>query len=349
MTRRTFAAVVAVACLGVLWVAALVIPVPYVTYKPGLSLDVLAERNGKEIVQVSGHKVFRDNGELRMTTIFLTRPDTKLSLFDALQAWLSPDDAVYPRSEVYPEGQTAEQSAAESAVMMVGSQEYATAAALHELGYRFPTVVEVYNVEKGLPADGKLEVRDQFLKVNGKQVTKAQDIIDGVDHTPDGKTVTFVVRRAGKDVTVTIEPKVIDGDRRIGILPGDGYRFPFSVSVDVPEAIGGPSAGLMFSLAIYDTLTPGSLTDGKIIAGTGTIDADGKVGPIGGIQQKIVTAQQADAQLFLVPAENCGDALGAPDRGMRLVKVTTMESALSSIRAWVKDSSVSLPSCQDNG
>jgi len=348
MSRRILAACIAVGCLGALWVAAMLMPVPFVTYKPGLSLDVLAEEKGEEIVQVSGHKTYRDDGELRMTTIRLTPKDGKVSTFEALDAWVDGDKAIYPRSLIYPPDQSLEESQTESAVQMLTSQDFATAAALHALGYTFPQVVEVYSVSAGMPADGKLQVRDQLRTVNGDPVRTAQDIIDAVRGTPEGGEVTFGVMRKGKPVTVTIQPTTDDGHQRVGILPGDGYVFPFSVSVNIPEEIGGPSAGLMFSLAIYDTLTPGSLTGGRIVAGTGTIDADGKVGPIGGIQQKIVTAEDAQAELFLVPADNCQDALGAPDSGMRLVKVTTMASAMKSIKAWVDDPGAPLPSCEES-
>lgn len=347
MSRRTLAALIALGCLGALWAAAILTPVPYVTYKPGLSLDVLAEDRGREIVQVSGHKVYRDAGELRMTTIRLTAQDSTVSIFDAVAAWLSPDDAIYPRELIYPEGTTAEQTDEESAVQMVSSQEYAAAAALRQLGYKLPKLVEVFSVKAGMPADGKLKVRDQFISVNGVAVTSGQQIIDAIQGTPDGKQVTFVVRRGAKRVTVSMEPTLVEGDKRIGIMPGDGYELPFDVRVAIPEEIGGPSAGLMFSLAIYDTLTPGSLTGGSIIAGTGTIDADGKVGPIGGIQQKIVTAERAQAELFLVPADNCADALNAPDSGLRLVKVETMASAMKSIKAWVANPDAALPSCEE--
>jgi len=347
MSRRILAACIAVGCLGALWIAAFLVPVPYVTYKPGITLDVLAESAGDEIVQVSGHRVYRDNGELRMTTILLTGPDQHLSLFDALDAWIDSDKAIYPRSVVYPEGQTVEEAETETAVQMLTSQDFATAAALHALGYTFPHVVEVYSITPGMPAEGKLEVRDQIRRVNGEPVNEAQDIIDAIVGTESGHKVTFDVTRKGKPVTVAIEPRLVDGRQRVGILPGDGYIFPFSVSVNIPEEIGGPSAGLMFSLAIYDTLTPGSMTGGKIVAGTGTIDGDGAVGPIGGIQQKVVTAEQAHAELFLVPADNCADALKAPDKGMRLVKVTTMESAMASIKAWVADPTTELPRCEE--
>lgn len=121
--------------------------------------------------------------------------------------------------------------------------------------------------------------------------------------------------------------------------------LPFEVSVNIDDGIGGPSAGLMFSLSIYDTLTPGSLTGGEIIAGTGTVDALGTVGPIGGIQQKIVAARDAGAELFLVPADNCGEALGAPRGDLRLVKVESTKDAITSLESWVDDHDADLPTC----
>ena len=122
--------------------------------------------------------------------------------------------------------------------------------------------------------------------------------------------------------------------------------FPFEVSVNIDPSIGGPSAGLMFSLGIYDTLTPGSLTGGETVAGTGTIDATGKVGPIGGIQQKIAGARAAGAELFLVPPDNCGDAVGAANGDMRLVKAASMHTAVEAIETWADDPDADLPTCK---
>ena len=101
----------------------------------------------------------------------------------------------------------------------------------------------------------------------------------------------------------------------------------------------------MFSLAIFDTLTPGSLTGDQVVAGTGTIDEEGKVGPIGGIQQKIVGAREDGAKLFLVPPDNCDDALGARNGDMRLVKAVTMHAAVQAIEKWVEDPDAKLPTC----
>jgi PDZ domain-containing protein len=139
----------------------------------------------------------------------------------------------------------------------------------------------------------------------------------------------------------------ITGSPQIGIFLGQGFILPFPVTVTIDPRIGGPSAGLMFSLAIYDTLTPGSLTGGAVVAGTGTISPNGSVGPIGGIQQKIVAAADAGATLFFVPPGNCKEALSADvnKNEIELVKAPTMDSALHSLQAYAKNRHASLPHC----
>jgi PDZ domain-containing protein len=230
---------------------------------------------------------------------------------------------------------------------MVSSQDTAVAAALTQLGEKVDPVVEVLDVTPGLPADGKLEVRDVLLQVGGTEVTGPQDVVDAVDAASPGDPVEFVVRRGKKEVAVDVTPEEVDGDLRIGITPGVGFDFPFQVSVDIADNIGGPSAGLMMSLAIYDTLTPGSLTGGAHIAGTGTITPAGKVGPIGGIQQKIAAARDAGAELFLVPADNCDGIGGVDPDDMRLAKATTMDDAVKTLDDWVADPDTDLPSCEE--
>jgi PDZ domain-containing protein len=158
--------------------------------------------------------------------------------------------------------------------------------------------------------------------------------------------VPFVVQRGTRQVHVAVTPKVTDGQPLVGITLGQLYHWPFEISVNIDKNIGGPSAGLMFALSIYDTLTPGSLTHGGKVAGTGTIDAQGHVGVIGGIEQKIAGARQAGAQLFLVPPGNCVDALTAHPGSMRLAKATTLKSAISEVKAWSADHDVKLPQCK---
>lgn len=347
---RTLAIVVGSCALVVLWLAALLLPVPYVVYSPGVTVDVLGTTGGdadEEIIEVSGHEVFRDDGQLRMTTVYVTQPQGKVNLFKAMNAWISDEQAVLPYEQVYPEDLTAEQSRLESAVEMVSSQDAATAVALREMGEDVRRVIQVLNVEQGLPAEGELEVRDVLISVDGQPIKEATDVIEAV-RSSDGGPIDFGIERDGKKMDVSITPEKTSDGPRIGVVPGPGYQFPFQVSLNIDPTIGGPSAGLMFSLAIYDTLTPGSMTDGETIAGTGTIDEEGQVGRIGGIQQKIVAARDAGAELFLVPAGNCSDAVGAPAEDMRLVKVETMSQAKDALETWVDDRDATLPSCTED-
>lgn len=347
MSQRTLAAMLAVPLLIGLFVVVGTQPLPYVTYRPGPTVDILAARDGKEIVEVSGHKAYRDDGELRMTTIYVDQPQDDVTLEELLRAWIDPKEAVYPYESVYAPEDTDESSDAESAVQMVSSQDSAIATALTELGYDVEPEIEVLHVDKDLPADGKLKVRDILLSVGGTEINSAEDVVTAVDKAPAGQPLTFVVRRKGQAVTASITPREVDGDKRIGITPGPGFTFPFDVSVDIGENIGGPSAGLMFSLAIYDTLTPGSLTGGAVIAGTGEINADGTTGRIGGIQQKIAGAEAAGASLFMVPVGNCPDTTDLDPGDMRLVRVDTMHDAVEAITTWVDDHDAALPTCED--
>lgn len=351
MTQRTVAGLLAVPLLIGLWLAAALKPLPFVTYEPGLTLDVLGtNEEGDEIIEVTGHETFRDDGELRMTTVYVSQPLPKgeNNLFELMYDWISDESAVYPYDAVYREGETVEENRQEGAAEMTSSQDAATAVALEELGYDVtdPAVAAVY---PDTPADGELEAGDVILRVNGETVEDTEAVAEAVGATPEGETVEFVVRREDERTEVTVTPEMQDGRPTVGIQLGTTVveDLPVDVTVNIDDAIGGPSAGMMFSLGIYDTLTPGSLTGGAIVAGTGTLDASGAVGPIGGIQQKIVGARDAGAELFLVPPDNCGSAVLAPRGSMRLVRADTMSSARESIEAWVEDHDAELPSCEE--
>lgn len=347
MSQRTRAGLLALCLLAVLWGTAAFVPLPYVTYYPGPTVDILGESDGDETVQVSGHRAYYDDGELRMTTVYVSQPEEDVTLPELLRAYFDPDAAVWPRSSIYAPDETDESSDRESAVAMASSQDTAIAAALTELGEEVDPFVEVLDVTPGLPAEGKLKVRDVLLKVGDTDITEARDVVDAVDGFESGVSIPFVVRRGTKELTVEVTPRQVDGDLRVGITPGMGFNFPFDVSVKISDGIGGPSAGLMMALAIFDTLTPGSLTGGADIAGTGEITPAGTVGPIGGIQQKIAAARDAGAELFFVPADNC-DGIGGVDPGeMRLARATTMHRAVETLTDWVADHDTELPTCED--
>lgn len=351
MSRRTVSSIVASVLLVALFAVAALLPVPYVTMSPGPTMDVFAERQGEEIVQIDGRRTYPTKGTLELTTVSVTSPTQELSLAEVLTAWFDSSRAVYPRDVVYQPEETVEDVRTESAVAMVSSQDTAIAAALTELGYDFPMSVEVLNVVADGPADGKLEAGDRIVTVDGVEADDAQAVVRAVQRVGIGGEAEFVVRRAGETRTVTVQPAPSEDDPEqavVGVIVGGGYEFPFDVEVDLAENIGGPSAGLIFALAVHDSLTPGALTGGLNIAGTGTITAEGNVGPIGGIQQKIVAAAENGADVFLVPPDNCESALNAAENveGIELVKAPTLSSAVDSISAFSEDQNADLPRCE---
>jgi PDZ domain-containing protein len=348
VSRRSAAVIVAFVLLCVTALVATFATVPYVRFQPGPTVNVLGvQSNGKPIVEVQGHKTFKTTGQLRMTTVRTTNPGTKLSVWTALMAWANPHQALYPYDAIYPDKTTNAQEEEESQIEMVSSQDNAIAAALTELRIPFKTKPTILRTVPGGPADGKLKAHDVFVSVNGTKITKTDQVAEIVGALTPGDKATIDVRRGGKPLsfTLTTKPSADDPKRAVvGILLGLGYEFPFDVSVKIPDSIGGPSAGLIFSLAVYDTLTPGQLTGGTPIAGTGSIDEDGKVGPIGGIQQKIAGAEGDGAKLFLVPPDNCDEAV-LVDTDMKLVRADTMHAARQAIEAYVADPDADLPAC----
>jgi PDZ domain-containing protein len=229
---------------------------------------------------------------------------------------------------------------------MTSSQQTATAAALCVLGIEFQVVDTVAVVAKGLPADGVLRRADVITAVDGKPVTCKASAASLIRARSPGDPVTLTIARTvgGRRVIRQFHLKTaaVQGTPVVGVKVVESYVFPFNVKIRVGD-IGGPSAGLMFALGIVDKLTPGNLTGGRFVAGTGEISADGSVSAIGGIQQKMAGARQAGATLFLTPAANCPDTAGAVPAGMRLVKVRNLASAVSALHALAAGQSV--PSC----
>ncbi|MFT4083115.1 MAG: PDZ domain-containing protein [Nocardioides sp.] len=348
MTQRTLAGLIALPLVIALIAVAWFVPLPFTIYSPGPTVNILGTYDGSPIVTVKGHKIYRDSGELRMTTVSETTREAHLGLWELMAAWIGRDDAIYPHAVAYPSGGTVQSDEEEGAVQMATAQDSAIAAALTELDYHVGTVVSVAAVEKGSPAAGVLKTGDVIKRVDGTAVATADAAVKAVRRADPGDTIRLRIKRDGTIRTVEVTAGTNDGHAYLGVSLGESYTFPFKVSININSAIGGPSAGLMMALSIYDTLTPGSLTDGQHVAGTGTMDADGTVGAIGGIQQKIPGAMHDGAKLFLVPAANCQDVSGADHGSMRLVKVSTLDDALSAITTWTKDHDATLPSCGSN-
>jgi PDZ domain-containing protein len=347
MNRRSLATTIALPLMLALVGAAAFLPIPYVTSAPGVTVDVLATTGGAERIEVTGRPSYHDKGELRMTTVSVTNPGRKVRLAEALEAWWNDDESVQPYAELYDEGETDEEHDQQGAIQMVDSQDAAVAAALSDLGVAYDEVPAVVAVTEGAPADGNLEPEDRILAVGGTDVQSVEQVVDAVSAAAPGQPLDLVVERAGQRRTVTVTPEEVDGETRMGVTVGLAFEFPVDVTVRISPQIGGPSAGLVFALGIYDTLTRGSLTGGHDVAGTGTIDPDGRVGPIGGIQQKIAGAREAGSELFLVPAENCNEAVDAHPGDMRLVRVATLREARTAIESWVDDPGADLPACEE--
>lgn len=348
MTRRTVSLLVAGTLLVALCAVAWLRPVPYVAMRPGPVVDTLGELNGESIVSISGQRTYETDGRLDLTTVSVTAPTAELTLGDALLAWFDPQRALVPRDLYYPPDQSVRDAQRESEVAMASSQDAAIVAALTELGYEVPMSVVVRSVTKGAPAQGRLRQGDVILSVGGTPVDEAVDVSALLQDVEPGEQATLTVRRDGNRMVVRTptEASEDDPDRTVvGITIADDPHFPFEVSIEPGERIGGPSAGLMFSLAIVDKLTPGALTGGQHIAGTGTIGADGRVGPIGGIGQKIAGAQNAGAAAFLVPARNCSEARQAKSDDLTLVRVRTLAAAVDALQKLADDPDAKVPSC----
>jgi PDZ domain-containing protein len=329
MRRRGWTVLIGTVLVAGLTFAALWIPVPYVTLGPGPTVDTLGRSGGKQIITVTKGTAYRPDGQLRLVTVSVT---TGLDLGSALYYWVSGDYAVVPTDAVYPPNQSQEQTDKQEQQQFQDSQSAAETAALHEL--KCPTVVTVASVEDGAPADGKLKPGDAITTLDGKAVTSAEQLVGLVQAKQPGAAETIGYQRDGKPGSVAITTGKGDGGKaKLGIGTGlgiDQAKCPYQVKVDLGD-IGGPSAGLMFALGIIDTLSPGNLTGGKVIAGTGEIDAAGKVKPIGGIQEKMIAAKRDHAAYFLSPADNCKDARSAVPAGLRLAKVGSLRDALTAL------------------
>jgi PDZ domain-containing protein len=346
MSRRTVTLASAGFLVVLLSAIAALLPVPYVELGPGPTTNTLGSVGGKELITIDGHQTYPDTGHLNLTTVSVRGgPAQRMDLVTALRGWLDDTVAVIPEESVYPKGQSAKQAEQESNDEMRDSQENATTAALRSLDIAVPTHAAVTAISPTSPASGKLRAGDVIIEADGKAVdggATLRKIITG--HAP-GDQVTFAIERDGKSTQVTVTTaKAKDGRTIVGIDTRDTADYPFTVKIGLKD-VGGPSAGLMFALGIIDKLTPGSLTGGAFVAGTGTIDIAGNVGPIGGITQKMIAARRAGATIFLAPKGDCSEAVSNVPDGLRLVRVDNLDSAMTSLEALRSNSNAKVPTC----
>ena len=341
MSRRAATLTVTSLLVLVFAVIGALMPVPYVMLTPGPTTNTLGDTaKGKPLIEITGRQSYPDGGHLNFTTVaYQGGPGNRIDLLTALRGWLDSKTAVVPEEAIFPKDESVQKVEQENTAQMESSQDAAIAAALTELKIPITTTIKVASVQPGMPAQAVLRKDDQIVAVDGVKVAKVEDVSAQIGKHRIGDAVKIAIKRSGKDQTVDLRPVAAPansgskaGKPVVGVVLGEDHAFPFAVKISVGD-VGGPSAGLMFSLGIYDKLTPGSLTDGTFVAGTGTITADGEVGPIGGIQQKMIAARQAGAKVFLTPKDNCAEAAANAPKGLRLIEADTMHAAITSLDA----------------
>lgn len=290
-------------------------PLPYYVSEPGMAKKL------EPIINVENG--YKEKGNFMLTTVRMGRAN----LYTYLGAKLDKYDEVYSLDDILGKQETEEEYNVEQLYLMAGSKLNAIDVAYRKAGlpvqYHYKGIFCLH-VVPGMPADGKLQAGDRIFKVDGKQFTSSQQFIDyvGSKHAGDPVSLTFIRNNSTKTVTLKLQA-FKDEPKRVGIgisLVDDKEIIVDPKVIVKTDEIGGPSAGLMFSLEIYNQLTKEDITKGYQIAGTGTIDPDGKVGPIGGIEQKIIAATKAGAEIFFAPNEG-----GAKDSNYRAAVKTARD------------------------
>ncbi|MGY1813520.1 YlbL family protein [Blastococcus sp. SYSU D00820] len=329
MTRRIAVLMTGVVLLVVFGVLGAALPVPYVAQVPGPTINTIGEVDGEPVIRIEGREPNDVEGNLNLTTVGVSAAG--LSLVEAVRGWFDSEVSIVPEELVYPPEQTPEETRQQNREAFLTSEQAAEAAALAELGYPEKVVVRGLSGEDS-PSEGLLEEGDAIESVDGRPTPDSDALAEVLTAIPGGTDVTVAYTRAGEPGTATITTLAAT-DRAgslLGVLVGELPSAPFDVEINVAD-VGGPSAGLMLTLGIIDLVGDTDLTEGAVIAGTGTITADGTVGPIGGIQLKMVRAHEIGAELFLVPAENCEEALAAPQPDLVLARVGTLDDALDAL------------------
>ena len=336
--------------LLIVWVliALTALPVPYLSMKPGPVFNTLGNLGQEEFLQVSGSQTYPTTGRLDMTTVReVGGPETPITLFEAVSGWINPDVAVVPRRAFYQQEVSEVEVEEQSLRAFASSQDIALAAALRHLKLPFSEKVIVVDVIKGMPAAEFLKADDQILEVSGLPVDSVGAAIKAVRANAPGSEVIINYLRNGKQAQARIVAVKTDG------LPGQGSIGAYLTSeVDsvikakfADQNVGGPSAGLVFTLAIIDVLTPGDLTGNSHIGVTGTITTTGEVGGIGGVKQKMIGARKAGATVFLAPGENCDEIGQLTPKGLKVVPVSSIDQAVRVLKQLNLDSQAVVPTC----
>jgi PDZ domain-containing protein len=328
VSRRTTVLVTGTVLLLLFGVLGALLPVPYVAQVPGPTYNTLGDIKGTPIIQLTGREPNPTSGNLNLTTVGI--PQRPLTLVGAVQGWFDDEVTVVPREQVYPSGKSVEQTQAENRQAFLTSEQSARGAALAELGY--PEEVVVQDLSQDSPSQGQLQAGDALTAVDGVPTPDQGALKAALAAIPPGTAVPVSYTRLGVPgtATVTTGAAAEGGGSALGVVVLQTPYAPFDVDIEVDD-VGGPSAGLMLTLGIIDMVGDTDLTGGAVVAGTGTIDADGAVGPIGGIPLKMVAAREIHAELFLVPADNCAEAVQNAQPGLDMAKVATLDDALTAL------------------
>ncbi len=327
--RRIATVVVSVLVFLLLLVVGTTVAVPFVALGPGPTVNTLGTLDDKKVVAIEGVPTDPTTGNLNLTTVSVS---DGMSLFQAIGMWLSGTYTLEPRDRLFPPEQSRDQVREQNQQEMSNSESDASVAALRYLNR--PTKMQVDDVAGDGPSKNALRKGDQVVRVAATPVTSVPQVQAAVRAQKPGATIPIDIVRGGQPQTVTVtlgqrpdDPKVAYLGATVNEVNADpALKIDFNVG-----DIGGPSAGMMLTLAVIDKLSPGELTHGKFIAGTGTISDDGKVGPIGGITHKTKAARDAGATVFLVPEKNCAEATSNAPDGLDLIKVTDLQSAITSL------------------
>lgn len=345
---RNVIAIVSSVLFVVLAALLVVVPVPFVTWRPGQTIDVLSAGKEGPLVEVTGLKNFDTPGKLLMTTVSTSRVDSSVSLPEALVAYLAPDSDAMPRDVIYAPGKSDQEVREEAVAMMDTSRSSAMVAALRAAGQSVTEMPMVASVVLSGPANGKLVPGDLIQAVDGEPVATVDAVRAAVrqEGRRVGDPVVFKVLREGATQTLSIVTIAnSEAQPSVGITLGVGYEYAPQVVYRIDPGVVGPSAGLVFALAIYDKITEGDLLGDKVVAATGEMDPAGQVKNIGGIQEKVKGAEKAGASVFLLPAGNCDDLAGLSTE-LRLVPVATLKDAIAALQLINEGKSdVEVPSC----
>lgn len=360
--RGLTALLVSVVVLGAVALGISTLRAPYVLEGPGPTLDVLGDANGGPVLAIDGLPTYDTAGELRMTTVSVRGgPGYHVTYWEVARAWLDPEWDVVREEEIYPPGITQQEVDQQGAAQMVTSQENAMARALTEIGQKVPAKLTAVGVGKGSDAAGKLEEGDVLTHISAPGRDRvALEYYDSIHSflsaTEPGTEVTVEYLRNGQPGKAQIRthapvnghtggPLLGASGSRLGIYLSVDMDLPFDVAISV-DGISGPSAGLMFTLALIDKLTPGELTGGANVAGTGTLGMDATVGPIGGAPMKIAGAKRDGAEFFLLPVDNCADVAGRAPEGIQVVAVASLSEARQALEQIADGQTGQLQTCE---